>query len=165
MDGLALSSAIPGENMARMHSRKKGKSGSKKPVKKSLPIWGRYKPREIELLVVKLAKDKKTASQIGVLLRDTYGIPSVKAATGRSITQVLKEKKIFPEIPEDMKALIKRALMIRKHMEMHKKDMPAFRGLILTESKIRRLMKYYKNTGRLAESWAYDPEKMKLIIE
>ena len=43
--------------MARMHSRKKGKHGSKKPAKKSTPSWTRYKPKEIEMLIAKLAKD------------------------------------------------------------------------------------------------------------
>ena len=35
--------------MARMHSGKKGKSGSKKPSKKKVHAWIRYKPKEIEL--------------------------------------------------------------------------------------------------------------------
>ena len=52
--------------MARMHSRKKGQSGSKKPLKKEKPTWIRYKPAEIELLIVKLAKEGKTSSEIGI---------------------------------------------------------------------------------------------------
>ena len=43
--------------MARMHSRKKGKSGSKKPPIKFIPKWVRYKKEDVEELVVKLAKD------------------------------------------------------------------------------------------------------------
>ena len=50
--------------MARMHSRKHGKSGSKKPVKKSLPVWLSYRPQEAELLIAKLAKEEKTSYEI-----------------------------------------------------------------------------------------------------
>ncbi len=41
--------------MARMYSRKKGKSGSKKP-KQKVAKWVDYKPKEIEDLVIKYAK-------------------------------------------------------------------------------------------------------------
>ena len=40
--------------MARMHSRKRGKHGSKKPAKKTSPPWIRYKPKEVELLIAKI---------------------------------------------------------------------------------------------------------------
>ena len=39
-------------NMARMYSRKKGKSGSTKPVKKGGYTWMNYKPKEAELLLI-----------------------------------------------------------------------------------------------------------------
>ena len=45
-----------------------------------------------------------------------------------------------------------------------KKDMTAKRGLILTESKIRRLIKYYHNTGRLPLDWKYTREGAKLLV-
>jgi small subunit ribosomal protein S15 len=61
-------------------------------------------------------------------------------------------------------ALIKRAVMIRKHIEENHKDMTGKRGLQLTESKIKRLVKYYKRTGVLDKTWKYDPEKVKLIV-
>ena len=71
--------------MARMHSRKKGKSGSKKPVNKTY-TWMSYKPKEIELLVLKLAKEGKSASEAGIILRDTYGIPDIKSITKKSVS-------------------------------------------------------------------------------
>lgn len=151
--------------MARMHSRRKGKAGSKKPVKKTIPSWVRYKPKEAELLIVKLAKEGKDASEIGMILRDTYGIPIAKKAVGKKITQVLAEHKLASEIPEDLLALIKKSIAIRKHLEGNKHDEPAKRGLILTESKIRRLVKYYKRTGRLAEGWKFEPKKIRMYIE
>ena len=151
--------------MARMHSRAKGISGSKKPLKKTLTTWVRYKPKEVELLIGKMAKDGKTSSEIGLVLRDTYGIPDVKTLTGKNITKILAEKKLTAEVPEDLRALIKKAAMIRKHMEDNKQDKPALRGLQLTESKINRLVKYYKGTGRLPIKWKYDPRKASTYLE
>ena len=143
-----------------MYSRKKGKHGSKKPAKKTAPSWIRYKGKEVELLISKLAKDGKSTSQIGIILRDTYGIPNVLALCGKSISAVLKEKKIVPEVPEDLTALFKRYAAIKKHLEANKHDETAARGLHLTESKIGRLVKYYKRTGRIPEVWKFDADTM-----
>ena len=151
--------------MARMHSRKKGKSGSTRPAKKTVPTWVRYKAKEVELLVVKLAKEGKTSSEIGLILRDGYGVPSVKAVTKKSVTQILEEKKLGRDLPEDLMAVIRKNVLVRKHLQNNHKDMVAKRGLQLADSKIRRLVKYYKKTGRLDKSWKYDPEKLRLLIE
>lgn len=151
--------------MARMYSRKRGKSGSKKPIKKVLPTWLRYEPKEVELLITKLAKDGKSASEIGVILRDTYGIPDAQFLCGRKITSIMKEKNVLKEIPDDLIALIRRSISIRKHLEENRKDQAARRGLILTESKIKKLIKYHKRIGKLASEWKFDPEKAALVLE
>lgn len=151
--------------MARMHSRARGKSGSTKPSEQKKPTWITQSPKETELLIVKYAKDGKSASQIGLHLRDEYGIPDVKLAIGKTITQVLAEKKLTAEIPDDLMALIRKAVLVKKHQETNKNDMTAKRGLRLTESKINRLVKYYKATGKLPQSWKYDPERIKLYVE
>ncbi|MBW3011431.1 30S ribosomal protein S15 [Candidatus Woesearchaeota archaeon] len=150
--------------MARMHSRDKGKSASKKPLDLK-PTWVSFKQKEVEMLVVKLAKQGLSPSQIGLHLRDSYGIPDVKAITGKKINVLLKEKKLAKKLPEDLTSLIKRAIAIRKHLATLKKDKTARRGLTLTESKIKRLMKYYKKTGVLDEDWYYDLDRAELLIE
>jgi small subunit ribosomal protein S15 len=150
--------------MARMHSRDKGNSGSVKPSVTQKPSWIRYNPKEIEILTVKLAKEGKTMSEIGMVLRDTYGIPSVKALTKKSIAKILEEGKLLSEIPEDLVSLIKKAIIITKHLEENRQDMTGKRGLQLTESKIKRLVKYYKGTGRIPATWKYDKETMQLFI-
>ena len=151
--------------MARMYSRAKGKSKSKKPLRKTPPLWIRYKPKELEFLIVKLAKEGKSPSQIGLVLRDTYGIPYSKLVIGKKITKILEEKNLLPELPEDLLALIKKSIALRKHLEKNSKDETAIRGLTLTDSKIKRLVKYYKKTGRVAEEWKYEPERIRLYIE
>lgn len=150
--------------MARMYSRKKGKSGSKKPGKKSY-TWMSYKPKEVELLVIKFAKEGNDTSKIGIILRDVYGIPDVKVITKKSISKILQKKELLPQLPDNLTALLKRVIDLQKHMKSNKKDQSAKRGLHLTESKIRRLVKYYKRSGRLSETWKYDPSRVNLLIE
>ena len=60
--------------------------------------------------------------------------------------------------------LIKKEILIMKHFERNKKDMHAKRGLILTESKIHRLAKYYKRVGRIPSNWRYDRKQAELLV-
>lgn len=151
--------------MAKMHSRKRGRAGSKRPAKKVVPSWIRYKPNEIEHLVIKIGKEGKAPSQIGIMLRDVYGVPDIKVITKKSISMILEEKKLLSKIPEDLMALIRKSLMIRKHLEENAHDNSAVRGLILTDSKIGRLAKYYKKTGKIAQDWKYEPDKVNLYVD
>ena len=151
--------------MARMHSRKKGKSGSTKPSNTALHSWIRYKPKEIELLIVKLAKEGNTPSQIGLHLRDTYGIPNARLISKKSVSKILEGKKLLKKLPEDLTSLLRRIVDLQKHIETNNKDKVARRGLLLTESKVKRLTKYYKNSGKLDPSWKYDPKNVSLMIE
>ncbi len=147
-----------------MYSRKKGKSGSTNPLELKKKFWVGYKENEIEGLVVKLAKQGMTASLIGLVLRDSYGIPNVHVMIKKSITQILKEKELSQEIPEDLLSLLKKEAKVIKHFEKNKQDKDALRGLQLTESKVKRLSKYYKRVGRIPKNWTYDPAKVGLLI-
>jgi len=151
--------------MARMYARKRGKHGSKKPPIKIPPRWVRYKKEEVEKLVVKLAKERYSSAMIGMILRDQFGIPDVKAITGKSISQIMKENQLYPSIPEDLLNLLKKAVNLREHLETNKKDKHSKHGLELLESKIRRLVKYYVRKGVLPEGWKYEPERAKLLIQ
>lgn len=150
--------------MARMHSGKHGKHGSKKPSKLVKPSWLRYNQKEVEQLILKLSKSGKTPSQVGIALRDIYGIPSVKVVTEKSLGTILAEGGVKTKIPEDLTALIKKGVSILKHMEVNKKDMAAKRGLQLTESKIKRLSKYYIREGKLPQDWKYNRDSIKLLL-
>lgn len=136
-----------------MHSHKRGKSHSTRPPTKTAPSWIRYTPEEVRALIVKLAKEGHPPSKIGLILRDVYGIPLVKLVLGKKIVEVLKEEGISPTIPEDLSNLIKKAEKIRKHLEIHKSDGISKRALQLVESKIHRLVKYYKREGVLPPDW------------
>ncbi len=151
--------------MARMHARRRGKSGSVHPPIKTSPKWVELFKDDIEKVICDLAKQDKTMSEIGMILRDQYGVPSVKAVLGKSIKQVLEENKLAPEYPEDLMNLMRKAVKLRKHLSVHKKDIHNTRALQLVESKIRRLAKYYTRVGQLPQGWRYTPEKAALIVK
>ncbi len=150
--------------MARMHARRKGKSGSKRVYRDGPPEWLEISAEEVERRVVELYNEGYEPSQIGMILRDRYGVPSVRQVTGKKITKILKEHNVEMKYPEDLKALIKKALRLRRHLEVHKKDKHNRRGLQLIEAKIWRLSNYYKEKGVLPPDWKYDPERLRIEI-
>ncbi|MEM2176495.1 MAG: 30S ribosomal protein S15 [Archaeoglobaceae archaeon] len=150
--------------MARMHKSRRGKSGSKKVYRTSPPEWVEISAEEIEKKVIELYNEGYEPSQIGLVLRDRYGIPSVRQVTGKKILDILKENGIKLRYPEDLKSLIKKALKLRRHLEIHKKDLHNRRGLQLIEAKIWRLASYYKEEGILPSDWSYDPEKLRVEL-
>jgi len=152
--------------MARMHARRKGKSGSAHPVdRKKHPNWSALNPREMETRILELAKAGKSTSEIGMVLRDQYAVPDIKIATGKKVTKILSENNMLPEFPEGLRNLISTSLQLRKHMEVHKKDLKNRRNLQLTEAKIRRLTKYYHSKKQLPKGWKYTPQQAKLMFE
>ncbi len=136
--------------MATLYGKGRGKARSHAP-KPEKPYWLKLtskKIKEIEETVVKLANKDMNSAKIGLVLRDSYGIPNIKIAVNKTINQILKEQDIKTE-PQELVALEKRAKALKKHFEKNKKDMTAKRGLQLTEAKIRRLKKYYKKKKKL----------------
>ena len=120
---------------------------------------------EIEEMILKFTKEGKSTSEIGIILRDTYGIPSVKDVTGERINQILKRNGQAQEYPEDLMNLIRRAVNIRDHLEENPKDLHSKRGLTIIESRIRKLGAYYVKEGELPEGWRYDPKQAALLVK
>ncbi len=151
--------------MARVYSGKKGKSASHRPPFKSVPNWVKHNKEDVEKLVVDLAKQKYTSAMIGTILRDSHGIPDATVITNKSVSKIMRENKSYPEFPEDLMFLLRKAVELRKHMATNRKDKHSQRGLENLESKIRRLSKYYVRTGKLPKTWNYNPEQARLIVE
>ena len=150
--------------MARIHSRKKGKSGSTRPPRLEKPVWVERSGSDVEEDVVKLAKKGHSKSMIGTILRDSHGVPLVKVITGKKISTILEENDIKSPLPEDLANLVKKALNIRTHLEDNHKDLEGRKGLQRTESKIYRLIKYYKKKKVLDQGFKYDPEKIRTLV-
>ncbi|RLG55911.1 MAG: 30S ribosomal protein S15 [Candidatus Hydrothermarchaeota archaeon] len=141
--------------MARMHARKKGRSASKRPFMTENPDWVPLKQKEIEDIIVKLATEGNSSAMIGLILRDQHGVPNVKLATGKTITQIMQEKKVMQKLPEDLSALLKKVTNLDQYLKQNPRDIHNKRNLQLIEAKIRRLERYYKDKGVLPESWKY----------
>jgi len=148
--------------MARMHSRKHGKHGSTKPPRRR-HTWLIYDREEAEEIVKKLAKDGKSDAEIGIIMRDQYGIPDVRAL-GLRVSRITGTA-VKKEVPDDLYNLIKKAVNVQAHLDQNRGDAKAIHGLELLESKIRRLGKYYARTGKLARDWKYSREQAKLLVK
>jgi small subunit ribosomal protein S15 len=146
--------------MARLHSKRKGKSRSKFAGRKnSKRDFVQFTVEEVKDIVRKLFKQGNSTAEIGIILRDQYGIPSFKGLTGMSLKEFLKEEKLYPKIPEDLLNLLKKAVRLWNHLKKHKKDIHnrvKYQHLL---SKIERLSNYYKEKGELDKNWVYSPEE------
>ncbi|MEA1985320.1 MAG: 30S ribosomal protein S15 [Euryarchaeota archaeon] len=150
--------------MAKMHTRKKGKSGSTKPIRTEAPAWSLTDADEITKVVLDMWKQGNSTSEIGMSLRDNYGVPDVTLAIGKKITTILEENDVAPNVPEDLYNLITKAIVIRKHLAINTKDVHNRRSLQSTESKIRRLVKYYQSEKILPADWKYKPETAEMLL-
>ncbi len=150
--------------MAKMHTRKKGQSGSTRPIRTETPAWSTVTEEEITKVTLDLWKQGVSTSEIGMIFRDKYGVPDVKLATGKKITQIIKDAGEEIALPEDLYNLLEKAIGLRKHMDNNHKDVHNKRSLQNTEAKIRRLVKYYQSTKVLPADWKYKPETAEMLI-
>ncbi|MEF8806753.1 30S ribosomal protein S15 [Natronomonas sp.] len=154
--------------MARMHSRRRGSSGSDRPAADEPPEWSDVDEDAIEERVVELADEGYDPSQIGLKLRDEgvqgTPVPDVKLATGKKVTEILEENDVTPDFPEDLRNLMERAVRLRDHMEEHPGDAQNKRALQNTESKIRRLVDYYRG-DKLDAEFTYEYDEAKELLE
>lgn len=141
--------------MAKMHSDGRGSSGSEKPLDESQPDWVDYDKEEVVDLVLKLRDEGLQPAQIGLRLRDQYGIPDVEQITENSVTEILEENDASLKVPEDLQNLIEKAEKIQEHIEDNPEDAQAQRRLELTEAKIRRIASYHRENGNIDEDWNY----------
>jgi small subunit ribosomal protein S13e len=152
------------KNMGRMYGNGKGISASATPYKRSAPSWVKADDVQVREQICKMAKKGLAPSQIGVRLRDGDGIPQVKSVTGSKILRILKVAGLAPEIPEDLYQLIKKAVQMRKHLERNRKDKDSKFRLIMVESKIHRLARYYKRTKQLPVTWKYESSTASAMV-
>ncbi|KAH7962943.1 hypothetical protein HPB52_018829 [Rhipicephalus sanguineus] len=88
----------------------------------------------------------------------------VRWVTGNKILRILKGKGLAPDLPEDLYSLIKKAVAIRKHLERNRKDRDSKFRLILVESRIHRLVRYYKAKRILAPTWRYESSTASALV-
>ena len=154
--------------MARMHSRRRGSSGSDRPADDEPPEWSDVDADAIEDRVVELAEQGYDPSQIGLKLRDEgvkgTPIPDVKAATGSKVTEIMESNHVENDVPEDLRHLLEQAIRLNEHMQENGQDHQNRRALQNTESKVRRLVDYYRG-DKIAEDFTYTYENAVELLE
>ncbi|AKA49568.1 30S ribosomal protein S15 [uncultured archaeon] len=139
--------------MARMHTRKKGKSGSRAQFSTENHTWVEMSNDEIKETVVKLKNEGLSKSLIGIRLRDQYGIPSTKVMFNQKLGVLLGSEGLAENIPEDLNNLISRYQRVKRHNQLNSKDTANARNGALIMAKILRLVRYYKRKGVLPAEW------------
>ncbi len=119
--------------------RKKTKTEKTKSDKEK-PVWLKFNDKDIEALVLKLAK-QLTPEKIGLALRDSYGIPTTKLS-GKKISSILKENNLYKDAT--LINLEKKQKAIKAHLEKNKQDKTARRALTIITARIAKLKKYKK---------------------
>ncbi len=151
--------------MSRIHSGRKGRAGSHRPYPLVRPEWVTLSAEEVTAQAVQLAKGGRSAAQVGLVLRDGFGVPLSRAVTGQRLGALLAEAGVKPELPDDLEALLKRVVHLQRHLASHPNDLANRRGLTLMESRIRRLARYYRQHRRLPDSWRYSSAGAALQVE
>lgn len=139
--------------MARMHCSSKGKSSTMKPFTTTIPTYMLESVPEIKKIIIHLANRGNPAAQIGAVLRDQYGIGNVKDVIGTNLLDFMRKNNCAPAVPEDLTALVDKANGIRLHLSQFKKDNDAKYRLGLINSRLHRLVRYYKEKSILPGSW------------
>ena len=147
-----------------MHTRRRGSSGSDRPAADEPPEWSDVDADDVEARIVELADQGHDPSQIGMKLRDEgvtgTPVPDVSLATGKTLTEILDEHDAGPDIPEDLRNLLERAIRLREHVQENPQDFQNKRALQNTESKVRRLVNYYRGDAIDPEfTYSYDVAK------
>jgi len=119
---------------------------------------------EIYKKIEELTKKGEPNAKIGLELKKLK-VLKTKKETGKRIGKIQKELNIEKKIPDDLMALIKKAVKLIKHKADNKKDTRGKHGYQLTISKINRLKKYYIKEGVLPKDWRYSDEKAKLLVK
>ncbi|KAL3319822.1 ribosomal 40S subunit protein S13 [Cichlidogyrus casuarinus] len=145
--------------MGRMHGRGKGISQSALPYRKTIPSWQKMSAETVKDHILKLARKGLTPSQIGVILRDCHSVAQVRWIAGNKILRILKANGFAPKLPYDLFSLIKKAVSMRKHLDANRKDRDTKFRLILIESRIHRLTRYYRTKRILPPNFKYDSAK------
>lgn len=71
---------------------------------------------------------------------------------------------LAPSLPEDLYHLIKKAVAVRKHLERNRNDKDSKFRLILIESRIHRIARYYKIARALPPNWKYESATASTLV-
>lgn len=103
------------------------------------PTWVKMKEPELKKVILELS-EKYAPSQIGIVLRDQYGIPSTKVF-GKKLKAYLKELGI--EQNEDLENADKKVTKLKEHLKGNITDRSAKHKLQHAQSRLNIIKKYF----------------------
>ncbi len=108
------------------------------------PSWLKLSEDELKVIIKKLA-EKNPPAQIGLILRDQYGVPTTRVY-GKKLAKYLEE--IGIENNSDLKNVEVKLEKIREHLKKHITDKRTKHKLQVSQSKLNAMKKYAtrKNT-------------------
>ena len=65
---------------------------------------------------------------------------------------------------KDLYMLIRKAVAIRKHLKRNREDKDGKFRLVLVESRVHRLARYYKTVGALPPTWNYESRTTSTMV-
>lgn len=102
------------------------------------PSWLAMKPVELEKLILNLHEKGETPAKIGIILRDTHGVPKAKIV-GKSISKIIKNAgKNLDTESSQVSIKIKK---LETHLAKHKHDYTAKRSHMKKQWVINKLSK------------------------
>ena len=150
--------------MSRMHSNRRGSSGSNKPYVTTPPDWSLTDKGEIERLIIDLHEKGNDSAAIGRILRDQYAVPSVRLVMGERVSSILQRLGASGRFPDDLTHLMRKAVRLSEHLKLNRRDIHNRRQLELTEAKIRRMVRYLKNHDRIEKDFKYRRDTVRLQL-
>jgi len=112
---------------------------TKKTINK--PVWLKYTEKEVKDIILSIAKKEEgiTAEKIGLILRDTYGIPKVKIYNLK-IGKILKEEDLYKN--PDLVNLERKTTKLETHISKNKQDKRTGRAYTITRAKLKKTREY-----------------------
>ena len=110
-----------------------------KEKKIAKPAWLKLSEEELKKIIVDLSA-KYQPAQIGLVLRDQYGVPTTKVY-GKKLSEYLKELGKYTNA--ELENAKKKFENIKEHMETNKQDKRTKHKLQKAQSHLNAMNKYY----------------------
>ena len=109
------------------------------------PTWLKLKEDELKKIISDLAPQGKQPAQIGLILRDQYGVPTTKLY-GKKLKQYLKELGI--DSNPELENAEKKFQRLKEHLKTNITDRKAKHKLQKAQTRVNILKKYYKKKNK-----------------
>jgi len=112
------------------------------------PVWLKYTEKEVKDIILSIAKKEPeiTSEKIGLVLRDTYGIPKVKIYNLK-IGKILKEEGLYKN--PDLINLEGKTEKLQTHLGKNKQDKRTGRAYTITRAKLKKTREYLVKKGEI----------------